>query len=182
MADLEKYSGASHFATESTYEVQRTHHFEVVIDALDEVSGDGKGYGEAFRLSVKKSSTPKISVETIELHHGNESVKVAAKPKYEGIQLDVYDIIGKDMQRILQDWFYKIFNPETHQMGLVRDYKKTATLYMFSPDSTIVRIWTLYGVFPTDISFSEFGADSNDVVTISLSLSVDKAVEAKITG
>lgn len=182
MADMSRYSGASHFATNSAYEVQRTQHYEIVIEGLDDVSDEAAGYQEVFTLTAYRVGAPKMSVDTIDLKKGNETVKVAAVPKYDNISVEVYDVIGKDMQRILQDWFYKIFDPETKQMGLVNSYKKNATLYLYSPDSTSVRVWTLYGVFPVSISFSDMSSNSAEAVTVSLDLSVDRAVEAKIVG
>lgn len=174
-----KYDGASHFATQESFEVQRTNHFEISIDLASVLKDSGFANAqEHIRLATKECGVPKITIDPIELKHGNERIFVAASPKYESISITVYDTIGTDVQGILQEWYRKVFNPQTHQMGLVSQYKTTATLWMYSPDSTTIRSWTLYGVFPTSIGVdSNMSFDSADAVTITMELAVDKAVE-----
>lgn len=173
------YDGASHFANDDhTYEVQRTNHFEVVINLQKIGLGE---YVEHLRLSTKSIGAPKISAEAIELKHGNDTVKVAARPTYEDLTVTVYDTLGRDQLAVLQEWFKRVFDRETKLMGMVSDYKTDATLYMYSPDSTIARKWVLEGVWPRSLgSANEFSYDSADAQNVTFDLSVDRYWEAQV--
>ena len=177
--ELTTYAGASHFANDSNYEVQRSNHFEIVLDLA--AIGLDDDYAESIRLTCLQAPIPSIQINDQTLVHGNETIHVAGKPSYGSINLQVYDAIGKDMAGRLQEWHYKVFNPDDHTMGLVKNYKTTATVYAFSPDASVVRKWVLYGVYPTSIEISQFSASSNgDPCTISLQLQVDKVQEFKV--
>lgn len=177
---MDTYSGASHFANNVNFEVQRQNHWEIEI-FLDSLGiGAGKDYNKHIRLSCTQAGIPSISVQAQDLKHGNETIKVAGSPSYETSEIQVYDTIGLDMQGLLQEWFDRIFNPDTHLMGLVSSYKANANLYLYSPDATVIRTWTLYGVFPTNLRFGQLSADSaGQVVTITATLSVDRSREKK---
>lgn len=171
------YGGAGHFANEFAYEVQRTNHFEISLN-LSGIIGDGTNSETHIRLSTKDVSAPKISSEAIPLKHGNETVKVASAPSYEDLQITVYDTIGVDQINVLQTWFDKVFDHNKKIMGRVTDYKTQGTLYMYSPDCTVIRQWNLFGVWPRSFSqANNFSYDSTEAQTITLELSVDRFYE-----
>ena len=161
------YSGASHFASSSAWEVQRTHHFEIMLPGLAK--------GEQIRLAVASVKLPDIQIQTADLKHGNETVKVAQNPQYQGGQIIVNDAIGVDIEMILWAWFRTVFDINDYSvMGLVVDYKKTARLIQWSPNNTVGRTWLCTGVFPTQISPGQYSYDQPAKKTITLSLAVDK--------
>ena len=167
------YVDASHFANQTAFEVQRTNHFEVVLDlqplGLDDIS-------DHIRLSTKSITVPKISAEQLELRHGNDIVKVAKAPSFEDITITVHDTIGKDQLDVIQQWFNRVFDRKSKLMGLVSSYKTTGTLYMYSPDCSVKRKWHLEGIWPKGFGQgSDFSFDgTGDGQTISLDLSVDR--------
>lgn len=181
---INTYGSAGHFANQAAFEVQRTNHFEVVIhlDELEKLGIDSKGI-EHIRMSTKSFTQPKVSAEQLELRHGNDIVKVAKSPTWDDLTLTVYDTIGVDQVNLLQQWFNMIFNPKTKLMGLAKDYKCTATLYMYSPDGdSMKRQWNLQGVWPKSFGQgNEFSFDgTGDGQTVSLELSVDRYWEQTI--
>ena len=174
------YSSAAHFATRSEFEVQRTNHFEVVLDLSDILKDDpnGAGASEHIRLSTKSIGTPKVSAEAISLKHGNDTVKVAAAPTYEDLTLTVHDTLGKDQVALLQAWFNKVFDRKTKLMGRVSAYKTSGILYMYAPDGSVTRQWGLEGIWPKGFGMgTEFSYDSNETMTVTLDLSVDRYFE-----
>lgn len=180
-SDWTTYSGATHFANDVNFEVQRTNHFEIVIDLA--AIGLSDDYDDTIRLCCTSANIPNITIQAQPLRHGNETVNVAGSPSWGPSSISVYDVIGKDMARLLQEWFFRIFNPATHVMGLVVDYKTSATIYQYSPDASVVRAWRLYGVFPTSLNFGSGSADgSGSPVTISMDLSVDKSIVERVQG
>ena len=176
----EYYSGASHFADNPNFEVQRTNHFEVVIDLAPlNLSGEGgEAYSDHIRMSTKSIGAPRVSAEAIELKHGNDRVKVAAAPTFEDLDLTLYDTLGKDQIDLLQRWFDRVFNHQTKLMGMVSSYKTNGILYMYSPDCSIIRKWILQGIWPKSYgSSSEFSFDSSAEQNVTVSLSVDRFFE-----
>ena len=177
------YGDAAHFASASgNFEVQRSNHFEVVLDLSKlQLDVDGPTASEHIRLSVKSIGSPKVSAEPIPLKHGNDTVKVAAAPSYEDLDITVYDTIGQDQVNIMQAWFNKVFDRNTKLMGMVSSYKTSGTLYMYSPDCSIIRKWDLQGIWPKGFGqASEFSFDSTEAQTITLNLSVDRYFESRV--
>lgn len=161
---------ASHFANNVNYEAQRTNHFEVEISGLT-----GKS-AETIRLSTQSVKIPSLSLEVIELKHGNSTVKVAGANSTEGGDLTVVDAIGADTEKVMYDWYKLGFNPETSTVGRAVDYKKVARLIQFSPDGSVKRTWRLEGVFLTSFDPGELSYDGSDKKVITASMSVDKCI------
>lgn len=171
------YGSAGHFADNVDFEVQRTNHFEVVLD-LSKILPEDPGASEHIRLSTKSFGTPKVSAEPLSLKHGNDTVKVAAAPTYEDLQLSVHDTLGKDQVALMQSWFNKVFNRETKLMGRVSAYKTNGILYMYAPDGSVIRKWDLQGVWIKSFGMStEFSFDSTEAMAITVELSVDRYFE-----
>ena len=174
------YQGAGHFIDEKgNFEVQRANHFEVMINLgeLRPELSNASTYLEHIRLCCTQASIPNIRINPTALRHGNEYVNVAGSPTYENTRISVYDTIGSNMANLLQEWFYRVFNPNTHHMGLVASYKCTASLFLYSPDSSVVREWKLYGVFPTSLTFGELSAEQQGTpMSIQMELAVDRSV------
>lgn len=176
------YADASHFASESgNFEVQRTNHFEVVLDLgkLGLSGGQGDVLSEHIRLSTKSISAPKVSSEQLELRHGNDVVKVAKSPSFDDLTLTVHDTIGRDQIDVMQQWFNRVFSRESKLMGMVSAYKTNGVLYMYSPDCSLIRKWNLEGIWPKSFGVgSEFSFDgTGDGQTITVELSVDRYFE-----
>ena len=173
----ESYSGADHFKDNVNYEIQRQNHFEISIDLQRLALGPSNTYQEHIRLCCTKASIPNLSIQPVDLKHGNETIHVAGAPSFERSSVSVYDTIGSDMANMLQLWFWRIFNPNTHLMGLVSSYKTDAQLYLYSPDASVIRCWDLIGVFPTSLNFGDMNADGNgQVQQITMDLSVDRSI------
>jgi len=76
---LTGYHGASYFATDVNWEVQRTNHFEVVLAGGIFFDGTTNATdNDNIRLAVESVKIPSVNIEITELRHGNEIVKVAS--------------------------------------------------------------------------------------------------------
>ena len=187
MADnITRYSGAGSFANDSNYEVQRSNHFEIQIDfsSFNDFAGINKNniqqadeMSKTIRLCCTSAPIPTINIQTQPLRHGNETVNVAGSPSWGTMSVGIYDVIGRNVAKLLQTWFHNVFNPYTHVMGMVKNYKTTATVFQYSPDASIIRKWVCYGVFPTSLNFGSYSADGQgQPVIIQMELSVDKSI------
>lgn len=164
------YSGASYFATDSNWEVQRTNHFELIITELTVPA-------EIIRMACESVKIPSINVETTELRHGNEIVKVATNPSFDGGSIVMKDAIGADLEMAIWNWFSLVLDIENDSvMGLVVDYKKTTRLIQYSPNNSVSRTWKCSGVFPTSFDAGDLSYASPDKKLITCNLSVDKCI------
>lgn len=180
---IESYSGADHFKDNVNYEVQRQNHFEISIDLKRLNLGPSDIYSEHIRLCCTNAGIPNLTIDPVDLKHGNEIIHVAGQPKFTNSSIKVYDTIGSNMANMLQSWFWRIFNPETHLMGLVTSYKTDAQLYLYSPDASVIRCWDLIGVFPTSLNFGEMSSDGGGgVQQITMELSVDRSILRTVKG
>jgi hypothetical protein len=164
------YTGASFFATDSNWEVQRTNHFELVITGLSRPA-------EIIRMAAESVKIPSINVETTELRHGNEIVKVATNPSFDGGSLVMKDAIGADLEMAIWEWFTRVLDIENDSvMGLVVNYKMTTRLIQYSPNNSVARTWKCLGVFPTSFDAGDLTYAQPDKKLITANMSVDKCI------
>lgn len=63
-----------------------------------------------------------------------------------------------------EEWFKQI------QDGKVKDATKDGSIKMYDPENNAVAEWTLTGAWPSQISYSDLDAQSNEAMTMSVSL------------
>lgn len=135
------------------YEAARSGFFTLVVDDLTNLlkpnfKGDAREATDADRiqnaqtvlkLNVVAATVPQFSVGTEEFRRGNDTVKFATVPTWEGGSLTVDDIVGLDTKSLLISWLYLAYNPHTRKGGRMADYKKTATLCEYTQDYELIR-------------------------------------------
>lgn len=157
--------GAMHMSNEKNYEVQRTNHFELMIDGLsDDVT-----------LAVQSCPFPTTSNEVIELSYGNSKVKVAGQAVFDDVEIQLLDFIGQDTEIKLANWRKQVYDPETDKVGFAEDYKRNGYIYQFAPDGSHMRTWKIIGAWPTTFTPGENNQEGSDKKMMSMTLSVDKA-------
>lgn len=129
-----------------------------------------------LELHVTKFFEPDFDITPLNYTRGNEVVKFAGKPEWQGGDLTVDDVIGMHTYEILQSWQYKAYNPFTQKGGRMTDYKKTATLIHYTQDYEIVRVWTLYGVWISKLSTEGFDKENDGKRTITATIQYDWAL------
>lgn len=162
----ERRMSAMYMSNARQYEVQRMNHFEVLIEGLSNV---------VVPLAVESFSLPDVSISPIELAHGNTKVKVAGLADTPDSSLTVKDFIVPDIEGLLYDWFQQVYEFRTGKIGWASVYKKNATFYEYAPDGTNPRVWKLIGMWPSTMTFGEFGYESGDKRQISTTLQVDQS-------
>lgn len=157
--------GSMHLSNSRTYEVQRVHNFEVVIEGLP----------ETVTLSVISFPIPETSNGVISLKHGNADVKVAGAAEFSDGQLVVRDAIVADIERVLYEWRRQVYDPTTDRIGWAAEYKKQGYVHQYAPDGTHVRTWKIIGMWPSAMSASEMNNESSDKKNITLTIQYDRA-------
>lgn len=137
--------------------------------------GAGAGGGGVIELALDSSALPTHMVEEIELNYLNERRYIAGRAAFESIPLVVKDMVDVGVASACKMWFEQVHNPQTHKIGLARDYKKIADLILMGPDGTMERTWRLHGCWPTAINYGQLDMNSNDIVRIEMNLRFDRA-------
>ena len=172
------------------YEAARSGFFTLVVDDLTNLlkpnfKGDAREATDADRiqnaqtvlkLNVGAATVPQFSVGTEEFRRGNDTVKFATVPTWEGGSLTVDDIVGLDTKSLLISWLYLAYNPHTRKGGRMADYKKTATLCEYTQDYELIRTWTLEGVFITKVTDDEFNREQDGKRQLKVEFSYDRAI------
>jgi hypothetical protein len=145
-------------------ELMRRQSFEVQIDTFDSI------------LFCKTVTIPRTELDSIEVNHFNETIKIPGKPKASDIRLELYDPINPDLVTELWNWYKQIYNPLTAQMGYASNYKKHGQIFLYDVTGVLIRTWTMQGLWlkspPTPEETLDYS--SHDPVTLSLTLSCDR--------
>ncbi|AWD93025.1 tail tube protein [Bacillus phage vB_BceM-HSE3] len=156
--------GPGFMANSTTYEVQRTNNFEVIVSDLPEI----------LTLAVESFPLPTVSTSPIEVAYGNSKVKVAGSPEFSDGDLVVKDFITADIEKIINDWHRKVYNPKSDKIGWAAEYKKTVTVNEFGPNGEFVRSWILEGAWPSNVAYGDMSYESADKKNITMTLTYDK--------
>ena len=173
----------------SSYEAARSGFFILVVDGLDDLlKPDYKGEAEnaedsdkikkaqeTLKLSVTKCPVPHFEIATNEYRRGNDVVKFAGVPTWNGGTITVADYVGLDTKSLLMSWLYKAYNPHTRKGGRMKDYKKTATLCEYTQDYELIRTWTIEGMFITKITEDDFDKENDGPRKLSVEFVFDRA-------
>ena len=173
----------------SSYEAARSGFFILVVDGLDDLlkpnyrgeaenaedSDKIKKAQETLKLSVTKCPVPHFEIATNEYRRGNDVVKFAGVPTWNGGTITVADYVGLDTKSLLMSWLYKAYNPHTRKGGRMKDYKKTATLCEYTQDYELIRTWTIEGMFITKITEDDFDKENDGPRKLNLEFVFDRA-------
>ena len=179
-----KYLGTYHMASTNnsdySFEPQRTNNFEVMITGLDNtITANGQTIGNAseiITLSVASYSAPQINISPIVVPYGNNKVKFAGTPEFPDSNIVLNDYIGLNVERILQGWQKKVYNPDTQVIGYASQYKKEGYLIEYDPSGNNPRQWKLIGCWPSQLQLGDFNQEGNSVRQVIMTLTYDYAI------
>ena len=78
-------------------------------------------------------------------------------------------------ENILMKWRDAVYNPRTGKIGWAKNYKREASIVLYSPNGTILRKWVARGVWPTNVELGDMDYSGSDLRKITMTLSVDEA-------
>lgn len=159
---------ADHIAAAAgTFEPQRQNNFsfEVSLGASDK---------DLIVMGLQAFPFPKESNEEVSIPYQNETRYVAGKYAVDAGSLVIVDFVDADTRGAIMRWRKKIFDPQTGNVGLAKDYKKQAYLVATAPDGTRTRACKLIGCWPQAVDGGDLSMDSSDKVSISVTIRYDK--------
>jgi hypothetical protein len=125
---------------------------------------------------VKAANRPTIQFETITLDHINVKRKLKGKGEWQDITITLYDPIVPSAAQAVMEWVRLSHESITGRDGYADFYKKDIDLYLLGPVGDKIEQWKLKGAFINQANFGDLSFDSNDPVTVELTLSYDYAI------
>ena len=140
---------------------------------------------EDLLLTVKKTNVPKCTINEIEIRRGNEVAKYAGTPTWDDLNIDVQDMIGLNVKKILYALRSLAYSSTTKTGGRANDYtqdginykgyKRTYILTEYTPDKDVVTTYKIYNGWVKEVSEPDYDVENDEPRVISIVLAYDYA-------
>lgn len=147
-------------------DIRRDNNF---IVSIENVTGDGN----SLQLVITKAFLPKVSLDVLNIRHGNDAIKLAGVASWEGGTISFHDVLEESAFNTVMDWFKEIYDPETGKIGKASVYKKSGTIKEAAPDGTYVRTWDVHGMWISALDFGALDAAGGNTREISMTIQID---------
>lgn len=128
---------------------------------------------DAFLL--KTAARPTVTTEEVEIPWINSTRYVAGKTKFSPIPVTMHDPIAPSGAQQMTEWLRLVFESVSGRAGYADFYKRNLQLKILDPVGTVIELWDLVGVFPTEINFGDLTYEDGTPVEISCTLRFDNA-------
>jgi hypothetical protein len=131
---------------------------------------------------------PQVTFDPIEIPIYNSKIYIAGRPTWAAVAVTLRDDAGGNVSRLVGEQLQKQFDfMEQASAASGSDYKFVTTLEMLdgangNTEPTVLETWQLYGCFLTDVNYGDVDYNSNDPVTITLSVRYDNALQTTTPG
>ena len=137
---------------------------------------------------IMSFARPQITFDPIEIPIYNSKIYIAGRPTWAAVAVTLRDDAGGNVSRLVGEQLQKQFDfMEQASAASGSDYKFVTTLEMLdggngTTEPTVLETWQLYGCFLTDVNYGDVDYNSNDPVTIALSVRYDNALQTTTPG
>jgi len=125
---------------------------------------------------VKAGNRPQINFEKVTLDHINVKRQLKGKGEWQDLEITLYDPIVPSGAQAVMEWVRLSHESITGRDGYADFYKKDIDIYMLGPVGDKIEQWKLKGAFILQANFGDLDFASNEVATITLTLSYDYAI------
>jgi hypothetical protein len=146
-------------------DVRRNNNFIVTING---VSDDND-----LELVIQKAFLPSVSLNVLDLRHGNDSKKFAGVATWNGGQMSIIDTLSKDELNAVLAWFKSTYDWTNAAVGVAKDYKKTGFITEYAADGKFTRQWKVEGMWISNIDLGALDASSGELKEVALTIEID---------
>lgn len=131
---------------------------------------------------------PQVTFDPIEIPIYNSKIYIAGRPTWTAVAVTLRDDAGGNVSRLVGEQLQKQFDfMEQASAASGSDYKFITTLEMLdgangTTEPTVLETWQLYGCFLTDVNYNDVDYGSNEMVTITMSVRYDNALQTTTPG
>ena len=150
-------------------DVRRTNNFILSIGGV--MTADN-----SLELIVQKAFLPKVSLNVLELRHGNDAKKFAGVASWEGGQVTIIDTLNQDELSALLAWFKITYDWEEGNIGYAEGssgYKKKGFITEYGSNGAFIRKWLVEGMWISDLDPGELDATQGELKQISFTIQID---------
>jgi len=145
------------------FEPKRKNRWIIAIEGVD-----------AFLL--KSTARPTAATEEVEISWINTTRYLAGKTKWNPLPITMHDPIAPSGAQQMTEWLRLVYDNVSGRAGYADFYKRNLQLKMLDPVGTVIELWDIVGVFPTEINFGDLTYEDGTPVEISCTLRFDTAV------
>lgn len=145
------------------FEPKRKNRWIIAIEGVD-----------AFLL--KSTARPTATTEEVEIPWINATRYVAGKTKWNTLSITMHDPIAPSGAQQMTEWLRLVYDNVSGRAGYADFYKRNLQLKMLDPVGTVIELWDIVGVFPTEINFGDLTYEDGTPIEISCTLRFDTAV------
>ena len=145
-----------------SWEPKKQHQFIMAVDGIP-------------AYLIKSAAKPSIANGEIALDHINVQRYVKGKSVWSTLAISLYDPIVPSAAQAVMEWIRLHHESATGRDGYSSFYKKEIKLRQLSPLGEIIEEWILHGTYITDANFGSLAWETEDVVSIELTLRYDWA-------
>lgn len=144
------------------FEPKRKNRWIIAIEGVD-----------AFLL--KSTARPTANTEEVEIPWINSTRYLAGKTKWNPLPITMHDPIAPSGAQQMVEWLRLVYDNVSGRAGYADFYKRNLQLKMLDPVGTVIELWDIVGVFPTEINFGDLTYDDGTPVEITCTLRFDIA-------
>ena len=148
-------------------DVRRNNNFVVTIVDVTE------NEGQNLDLIIRKAFLPKVSLNVLDLRHGNDALKFPGVATWEGGTISIIDVLNKDELDALLAWYKKTYDWETGTIGVAREFKKIGYITEYASDGRFRRKWNTEGMWISALDLGELDASSGELKQITATIQID---------
>jgi len=124
----------------------------------------------------KTASRPKVTTEEIEMPFINSVRYLAAKTRFDKINVTLQDAIAPSGSQQVMEWIRLCFESVSGRSGYADFYKRDIQLKMIDPVGTVIELWDIKGAFITNADFGALAYDDHAAMEITIEIRFDNAV------
>lgn len=162
-------------------DVRRTNNFIVTIsDVTAVISPDGTQTDigtSSLELVIQQAFLPSVSLNVLELRHGNDAKKFAGVATWNGGQITIIDVLNKDELQAVLAWFKKTYNWKTGEIGLASEYKKAGYITEYASDGRYERRWEVEGMWISSLNVGDLDATSGEMKKVTMTIEIDPSTK-----
>lgn len=153
-------------------DVRRTNNFIVTITDITTI-GEEDNPTNSLELIIQQAFLPSVSLNVLELRHGNDAKKFAGVATWNGGQLTIIDVLNKDELQAVMAWFKKTYDWASGNIGLASEYKKMGYITEYASDGRYERQWQVEGMWISSLNVGELDAASGELKKVTMTIEID---------
>ena len=128
---------------------------------------------EVIRLATTSASVPSFRQEVIKIGRGNQIINFAGKPEFSSGSVVINDYVGARSLDMLMAWQKLSYDLRKQAVGRASEYKKTCYLNVYDSNNKLIRTYTMYGCWISDLPQDAFAQGKGDTRQITATIQYD---------